>query len=406
MLHYSEAKKGLPSYVGALAVTTSIQMVATTAVLVLGAIAPIVADEIGISAAAVGFQVSLIYFAGIFTSAIAGSLIATFGPVRIEQVTLFGAAAGFLGIGLGHLTTIIAGSIAIGIGYGLNNPASSAILVRATPPHRRNLVFSIKQAGVPLGGFIASLVIPWLAGAAGWRIPLCALFAGTMIGGVAIGRHPVEWDRRVTTVLRGMLAEQTILWRHRGLTSLALTGMLFSGAQLSLGAFTIQLLVHECGWTLIGAGAVAAAMQGAGAVGRIAWGWLADRTGRGLQCLAFIGAVSALVGLAFPLLDRLPMAAQTVMLVVLGFCSIGWNGVLLAETSRLAPPGQEGAMVGAMLVFTFIGVAVLPACLSLAFAVLPSFRILLAVLSVPMLLGTILCLTANRTRLRGLAIAG
>ena len=63
-------------------------------------------------------------------------------------------------------------SVAIGIGYGLNNPAASEMLSRFTPKRRRNIVFSLKQSGVPLGGILAALALPLLAQGLGWCVAL------------------------------------------------------------------------------------------------------------------------------------------------------------------------------------------------------------------------------------------
>src|SRR3546814_17046802 len=48
----------------------------------------------------------------------------------------------------------------MGLSNGTANPAGSEVLQRYSPPGKRNLIFSIKQAGVPLGGVIAGLAIP------------------------------------------------------------------------------------------------------------------------------------------------------------------------------------------------------------------------------------------------------
>jgi len=79
---------------------------------------------------------------------------------------------------------MVLASMLIGIGYAFNNPASSHILKRVTPPRLRNLVYSIKQAGVPVGGILAALVMPPLsARPAGGR--LLAFAVATLALGAA-----------------------------------------------------------------------------------------------------------------------------------------------------------------------------------------------------------------------------
>src|SRR3546814_16649551 len=62
----------------------------------------------------------------------------------------------------------------MGLSNGTAKPAGSEVLQRYSPPGKRNLIFSIKQAGVPLGGVIAGLAIPAMVISVGWR---AALFA-------------------------------------------------------------------------------------------------------------------------------------------------------------------------------------------------------------------------------------
>ena len=71
-------------------------------------------------------------------------------------------------------------SALIGFSNAAANPAGAEVLQRFTPDARRNLVFSIKQAGVPLGGVIAGLAIPPLIEAFGWRTALVIAAAGAI----------------------------------------------------------------------------------------------------------------------------------------------------------------------------------------------------------------------------------
>jgi len=155
-----------------LAAATLIQIVATAGVLALTAIAPTVAADLGIGSYWIGYQISLIYASGMFSSAIAGTLVQRFGPIRIEQVALICFVIGFAGIATANIPLIVVASLFIGIGYGLNNPASSEMLSRVTPHAKRNVVFSLKQSGVPLGGILASFAFPFLSRYVDWHLAL------------------------------------------------------------------------------------------------------------------------------------------------------------------------------------------------------------------------------------------
>ena len=354
-----------PSIAGALATTTTIQVLSTVTALALTGIAPLVSPDFGLAPVYVGYQISVIYAAGTVASAMAGTLIQHRGPVQVEQMAL-----ACFGIALLLLTTAnpwcaLIGSVIIGLGYGVQNPASAQILGAVTPPHRRSLIFSIKQAGVPVGGVLASLLLPALAPVLGWRgaLALFALPCLAMIGVLALKGGPPRPARPASVALwPNFLYEQRLVWRSAPLRALAMLGMLYSSLQLSLSAFAVIMLV-EHGWPLVQAGLVAGAIQACGALGRVSWGGLGDRFG-GFQVLSLIGAVSAACMIALWQLDALPVAVQIAVLCLFGFCMSGWNGVVMAECTHHCAPEDAGRVIGGALVYTFIGVMIGPAAMA------------------------------------------
>ncbi len=82
-----------------------------------------------------------------------------FGPIRSLQLGLFCVAIGLLLLSHSVLMVGLVGALIMGLGLGPNTPAGSQVLMRTAPGAHRSLVFSIKQAGVPLGGALAGLTI-------------------------------------------------------------------------------------------------------------------------------------------------------------------------------------------------------------------------------------------------------
>ncbi|MCD7107854.1 MFS transporter [Rhizobium sp. DKSPLA3] len=356
-----------------LTVATLVQIVATASVLALTAIAPLVALDLGIGAHWIGYQISLIYASGMISSAVAGTLVQRFGPVRIEQAALGCFILGCMGIATAMIAPIVIASLLIGIGYGLNNPAASEMLSRVTPPARRNIVFSLKQSGVPLGGILASFLFPYLSARLGWH---AALLVGAalpfLVSLLMMATHAAEpvTSRKPTSFRRGFLDEQSIIWRSPKLRALSALGFAYSAMQLSVSAFAVVTLVHDAGWSVLAAGSVAAAMQFAGAFGRIFWGVVADRIGGGFLTLALLGLLGGLGYAGLFWLQDLPVIAQIVLFVAMGGVTIGWNGVLLAEVARNAPDARVGAITGGVLVYTFIGVIVGPSSFAMLYTLI------------------------------------
>ena len=71
-----------------LAETTATQAVGTAAILLVSAIAPKVADGLGVPASYVGYQIALVYVGAMLSAFIAGGLVARFGPCRTGQASL------------------------------------------------------------------------------------------------------------------------------------------------------------------------------------------------------------------------------------------------------------------------------------------------------------------------------
>lgn len=382
----------------ALAATTATQGLATFAVFVLPVLAPFALRDLGVAPHWIGHQVAAVYIAAALVSSIAGGLIGRWGPARSSQVAVGAGAFGSVLIALGGLPGAVLGSVLIGAGYGLTNPAASMVLSRLTPAGRRNLVYGIKQMGVPLGAALAGLVLPGLALAIGWRGAALVIAAVLLAMVLVLAPFRPHWDaaRNPAAPLRGTGGGLSLLRARPGLASVAVIGALYSAAQLALGAYAVTMLVEEFGWSPVVAGMLAAALQIAGAFGRILWAWMADRSRSGLKVLTGLGLMTAAMSLPLPLATGWPVAALAPMLCLLGLCAAGWNGVMLAEASRLATPGGSGHATGAVLSVTFAGVVTGPTLFAAIFAAVGSYAMAFALLAALPLVGAAVAWRAHR----------
>lgn len=387
-----------PRLYSALALTTFSQITATSSVLALTTIPTIVAASLGIAPHLVGYQVSLIYASGVFFSMLASGMVKRLGAGRVGQLALIFAGLGFLGMASGSLIGIALASALIGIGYALNNPSSSHILSRLAPPKRRNLIFSIKQAGVPLGGMLAALTIPPLAHVWGWQVALLCFAALPLSLAATYQLFCKSWDRdRIQgyPLTRGIWQGQKHVWTDQNLRALAVLGFLFSGVQLSISTFVVAMLIEEFGWAALAAASVAAVLQASGAVGRVFWGLMADWMGSGFLVLAIIGLLTGFGALCFSVFGVSP-ALGIAVVIISGLAGSGWNGVLLAETAQSSP--GTGTLTGEVLTYTFVGVMVGPAAFSTLYVATNSFTLTFALSSVLAFLG---CALAFIRHLKG-----
>lgn len=382
----------------ALLATTVAQAMATLAVFGLPILAPKVGADLGVPTHWLGLHVAILYLHAAVVSALAAGLLRRIGPACATIAALATCAVGLLLPAVTGLAGAALGAALIGVGYGLTNPAASEVLARVTPPQRRNLVFSLKQTGVPLGGTLAGLALPALSLALGWRAAL--LIAAGGVGLVALLLLPLRavWDGgrdpRARLIDRQPLAGLT---SGSVLRALAVIGALYAAVQLSFASYLVAMLVEEFGWTAQSAGAAAAAVQVSGALGRLAWAAVADRGGRGRWVLGITGLGTGLGLLALlPAgMDGVRDAVLLVLLCLIGACSLGWNGVLLAEAARSGPAGNAGAGVGAVLSVTFMGVILGPPLLGLAVFGFGSYSAAFAASAAVALAGAALSLGSN-----------
>ncbi len=383
-----------------IAVTTTVQALATMCTIVPAAIAPELARALGVPASWIGFQVSLIYFGAMITSMLCGQWVRRSGALRTSQWAL-----GFSGTGLAlaaapSLAGLAVGSVLVGFGYGLTNPAAAHLLMRVSKPENRNLVFSLKQTGVPLGAIAAGLAAPSLALTFGWQWAFLA-GAGATLGFIAVIQpFRADWDLDrdpSVTFRQNPLGDLRMVWRLMALRRMSMAAFCFSAVQVSLSTFAVTMLVVDIHFSLVQAGVVLSVLMVAGVSGRIFWGGVADRLGDGNRVLLGVALIAAAAGLMTMSLDSASAASVIYgVLIVFGLSAIGWNGVFMAEIARLAPEGRTGSATGAALVPTYAGVLFGPVSFAGLHALTGQYTTAFGIFALVSVTGFILVLAARR----------
>jgi MFS family permease len=381
------------------------QLVTAMANAVLPVISPRLAEVLGVDPVLVGYQVSLLFGAAMLGTLYGGSFVARYGPARTAQICACLCAAGLALFAVPHIAAIIAGSAVAGFGTGLINSSAAQILVKYTPPEWRNLSFSIKQTGTPLGGMIASLTAPVLAVSFGWQ---WALLPGILLAVVAVAlcqyTRPL-WDneRRAGAPMgREALDVVPLVWRLPAMRWLSVVALGFSATQRILLTFVVIYLVGERGFSLIEAGVMLSVMQAAGFVSRPLLGWVADRIGSSLAVLMIDMAITMVGTLLLIGIDSSwPRVVVYPIFALLGLSALGWNGVLHAEAARLSPPGMASVLAGGSTFFVFAGVFLGPSLFAAAYAVMGSFAATYPVVIVVGLVSMVLLAAARKAAARG-----
>lgn len=348
-----------------LAATTAVQVAVALAALTLPAVAPVVARDFGVPTSTVGTYISLVYVGAALAALPAGGVVLRVGALRVSQLALLLCAAGLL-LGLMPLLPVAAAAaILLGLGYGPVTPASSHVLTQTAAASNRNLVFSIKQTGVPAGTALAGVLVPPLTVAFGWQAAAATVAVACVLIALLVQplRAPLDADRdRSARISLAALADGLrLVARMPRLRTMAAVSFVYAGMQMCVSAFAVAYLADELGLPLVTAGLALTSANAAGIVARIVWGGVADRWLAPRATLALIGWLMAVASGAAALFDvSWSLAPLLLVCVALGATAIGWNGVYLSEVARLAPAGKAAVATGGCLFFTFVGVVVCP----------------------------------------------
>lgn len=375
------------------------QAAGTMATMTLPAVAPAVAASFGVPSSLIGYQISLLAAAMLVSLSFGGNLNTRWGACRVHQAGLALLVAGCAVATGPHIAFFFLSAVALGLGYGLLTPSASHLLMRYTTPERRNLVFSVKQTGVPLGGIGAALIAPAVASAYGWRWSLAVSAVLMTLLIVLLQRQRARWDDdrtpdapAVVNPLDGILT----IWRHRALRYLSIAGACLVVPQFAISTFTVVFFVEEMGYTLVAAGVVLTASQVAGVAGRVFWGWLADVVRNCYTVLSVLcGVMLAASLLCFAITPSWTIVAACALFFVFGSTASGWNGAFLAEVARVAPPGAVGKATGGSLFVVNVGKMLGPIAMANAYALSGSYTLAFGLLAVPALVALAYLLAAR-----------
>lgn len=347
-----------------LAATLAVQTLATMTLYSLPAVAPAVAHDLNVPGTLVGDFVAAVYGVGVLSAVLAPGLVRRYGGTRATQAVLLAAAGMLLFAVLGSgVAGLGMAAIVLGLGYGAAAPASTHLLVPQTPKPVFNLVMSLRQIGVPLGGVIGALTLPPLAVTIGWRGALLTELAPILVLMLLMERPRRRWDRDREPgrpILGRVLLQPFVLLADPRIRRLSGACFIYSGLALCMVAFMTVQLTTVVGLSLVTAGQMLAVYQIAGSLSRPLWGWVADRFLTPARTLGALGlgmaasaAVTGFYATGWP--------AWAVMLNAFfsGATSGGYTGVAYAEYAALGGTRRTEA-TGLGTAIMFAGCMVVP----------------------------------------------
>jgi sugar phosphate permease len=230
--------------------------------------------------------------------------------------------------------------VASALGGGVNAASGRAVL-GWFEERQRGFALGIRQTAVPLGGTLAALVLPPIAGAWGVRGGLVALALGcfvTALAGLVGLREAPAAEEELHDLVHPLKDER--VWR------LSIGSGLILGAQACILGFAVLFLHGERGLSTAEAGVVLAATQLVGGTLRIAAGRWSDHVRARLRPLRQLATALAVSLVVTAILTNAPLALLLPALAIAGALSLSWNGLSFTATAELAGRARSGAALG------------------------------------------------------------
>lgn len=238
-----------------------------------------------------------------------------------------------------------------GLGYGSGQTAGTKAVASAFGATGRGVAMGIRQSGLPLGGFLAALLLPALAARGGWHEALLAAALLCAVPGVlcwVLMPHE-EPGSSETASLVGLPARVRLILRHPGIRRTTGVAALLVAGQMYYQGYLALYLVDHLGYAKPTAAGLLAAVHLGGVVGRLVWGILSDRAFGGRRTPALGWCVAA--GAGFPVLlvllpARTPFLAVAGLAFVGGALLLGWNGLYSTLIMEHAREESAGTAMG------------------------------------------------------------
>jgi len=351
---------------GGVALITAWQTVASLGYYTVFAATGLIRSEFGLSELYVGLFITATIVGYTLALLPSGSLVDAYGDRRIMVGSMLGLIIGLVGITIApsYPVLLLTGAV-LGAAYAPAMPASNRGIVAAAPTGHANLAMGIKQVGVTTGSAIASVLVTSLAAVAAWQ-------SGFLVAAVVCGSFAVVFAVRYSGVrASGQIRRPDfrLLRGTAGYLPLVAAGFIVGATIFTTLSYTILYAEDVVGLGVAAAGAILAATQLTGSVGRIIAGSMADRIGGIGGPLVVIATQLLGAGVLFGLLGFEPTDPRIVTLVFigLGVTLLGSTGVFYSALTSLVSrsaigtataAGQMAINIGGLLTPPLFGILV------------------------------------------------
>jgi sugar phosphate permease len=353
---------------GLLALVSIAHALGAISVLAVAPLAPLLLEDLQLTRTQAGLFLPAIYLGGVVMSLPAGWLTDRLGA----RLTL-AAGQGLTGVMIAvaaraeGLPLMLGMLFLAGLGWAVVNPTTGKAILERFPARERGFAMGVKQTGLTVGGIVASLTLPSIALADGWRQALTVAALASLAAAVAVlmGMRRDGGGTVVAGVERARFGELGRFFATRSLPVLLAAGLALGMTQASVLAYLALYARETLGWTVVAGGALLALMQAGGTGGRLGWGIISDRLfgGRRRPCVIINALIGTLTYLIFASGVGLPAPVAGLVALVAGVGAFGWVGLYLALAAEVGGHRYAGLLTGVAVSCALVGGLARPAVL-------------------------------------------
>ncbi|HGP3675148.1 TPA: MFS transporter [Bacillus pacificus] len=351
-----------------LIVATIAQTTATLITYGVGVFALFWKEEYALTNMESGLLVSVVNVGPLFCMLFVGRLLDQYNEKILISISSFLLGGSFL------VTNIVSGLngllfvlLLVGMFYSVSQPGGSKVILKWFSKENRGLAMGIRQAGIPIGGALAGVLILFLTIQYNVTYAIDSIACICIIGGLLFFmfyKEPyVQVDARKGRIKISFWTQLKVVICKKDLYPIYITGICMISLQMVLVGHFMKFLVKEQSITSIVAGTVFSVMFFSGMIGRVILASISDLFYNGNRRTPLFIAVCASIGLILLLVMSIHTVTSGVLYGVsalLGFFSIGWFSLFIAEVAELAREDSVGITVSLALTFNQIAIIVAP----------------------------------------------
>lgn len=347
---------------------TITQATATLITYGVGAFALFWKEEYSLTNMQSGLLVSVVNIGPLFCMLFVGRLLDRYNEKLLITISSFLLGGSLLLTNIvNEFTGLLFVLLLVGAFYSVSQPGGSKVIIKWFSKENRGLAMGIRQAGIPIGGMLAGVLIPFLTikynVAYAINIIACICIIGGFLFFIFYKEPYVQEKVREECIKLSFGMQVKAVMCKKELYPIYITGICMISLQMVLVGHFIKFLVMEQSITPILAGKVFSIVFFSGMIGRVVLAAVSDLLYKGNRTTPLFIVVCISIG--FILIFVISIHTITIGVLygvsaLLGFFSIGWFSLFMVEVAESASEESVGMTVSFALTLNQIAIIVAP----------------------------------------------